>query len=153
MDTALEVCGKESGTGSVVLDTNILIAGLRSRNSASFAVLRLVAMRLLRPLVSTALFLEYEAVLKRPEQYAAHRFSLSQIDQMMAEFAALSEPVDVHFVWRPQLSDPKDEMVLEAAINGRAGALVTHNIGDFSAAGRFGLKIVTPAELLEGMRG
>ncbi len=72
---------------------------------------------------------------------------------MMAEFAALSEPVEVHFLWRPQLADVKDEMVLEAAINGRADALVTHNVDDFASAAHFGLRIVTPAEFLEGLRG
>ena len=136
----------------VVLDTNILVAGLRSREGASFALLRLVALRRVRPLVSTALFLEYEAVLKRPEQSAVHGFSLTDIDQFIAEFAALCEPVDVHFLWRPQLADIQDEMVLEAAINGRADALVTHNVRDFASAGTFGVQVQTPAMFLEGMR-
>lgn len=52
--------------------------------------------------------------------------------------------------WRPQLRDPNDEMVLEAAINGRADALVTYNIRDFRDAGpRFGIRIARPADLLE----
>jgi len=136
----------------IVLDTNIFVAGLRSRNGASFALLRLIALRQVKPLVSTALFLEYEAVLKRPEQLAIHGFSVTEIDRMMGEFAALCEPVDVHFLWRPQLADIQDEMVLEAAINGRADALVTHNLRDFAPAARFGMPVLTPAAFLEGTR-
>ncbi|WP_281405496.1 PIN domain-containing protein [Mesorhizobium sp. B2-6-4] len=59
----------------IVLDTNVLTAGLRSRNGASFAILQLIADRQIRPLVTTALFLEYETVLARPEQVAAHGLS------------------------------------------------------------------------------
>ena len=137
----------------VVLDTNVLVAGLRSRDGASFAILRLVTGRRLIPLVSTALFLEYEAVLLHSEQLGSHGFSKWEIGQIVSEFAALSEAVEVHFLWRPQLADPKDEMVLEAAINGRADALITHNIRNFSdASRRFSLPILRPGELLERLR-
>lgn len=137
----------------VVLDTNILAAGLRSRNGASFAVLKLVADRRLRPLVTTALFLEYEEVLGRAEQRQASELSIPQINQLLAEFAALSEPVEVHFLWRPQLTDPKDEMVLEAAVNGRADALITHNVRDFVIPARlFDISVLRPGDFLEGTR-
>lgn len=133
----------------IVLDTNILAAGLRSREGASFAVLNLVAVRRLTPLVTTALFLEYEDVLRRPEHLEAMGFTSMQVDQFLSEFAALSEPVEVHFVWRPQLTDVKDELVLEAAINGRADALVTHNVRDFGEpAERLGVRVATPGRLL-----
>lgn len=136
----------------VVLDTNVLTAGLRSRRGASFAILTLVAEGRIKSLVTTALFLEYEAVLKRPEQIKAHGFSLERIDRLLASFAALCEPVDVKFRWRPQLTDPKDELVLEAAVNGRAEALVTFNMKDFMpAARRFNLVTLRPAALLEGL--
>jgi putative PIN family toxin of toxin-antitoxin system len=137
----------------IVLDTNILIAGLRSRSGASFALLQLVAEGRLRPLATTALFLEYEAVLKRSEQIERHGFSRAELDEFLAQFAALAEPVDVHFLWRPQLSDPKDEMVLEAAVNGRADALLTYNVRDFRVAlERFDIKVLRPGELLEVLR-
>lgn len=137
----------------VVLDTSVLVAGLRSRNGASFAILRLVADRYARPLVTTALFLEYEDVLRRPEHRAVHGLSNDELNRLMAGLAALAEPVDVFFRWRPQLLDPKDEMVLEAAINGRAEALVTHNVRDFhSAVNRFNIRVVTPAAFLKGLR-
>ncbi|MDX8497559.1 PIN domain-containing protein [Mesorhizobium sp. VK4C] len=80
--------------------------------------------------------LEYEAVLTRAEQTAVHGLSAMELDRLLAGFAALAEPVEPHFLWRPQLADPKDGMVLEAAVNGRADALVTHNRRDFAVAAR-----------------
>lgn len=137
----------------LVLDTSVVVAALRSRAGASNEVLRRVALGRLRPLATTSLFLEYEDVLRRPEQRLAHRLSMEQLDRFLAALASASEPVDIHFQWRPQLSDPADEMVLEAAVNGRADALVTHNVRHFMAAGiEFGLRVVRPGELLEEMR-
>lgn len=128
----------------------MIVAALRSRNGASYALLREVSRERLKPLVTTALFLEYEAVLKRAEQRLIHGFSEADTDVFLGAFASLSEGVDLSFKWRPQLSDPNDELVLEAAINGQADALVTHNIKDFlKAAQRFQLRLLTPAQLLK----
>ena len=120
----------------IVLDTSVVVAGLRSGLGASNALLRLVANRRLRLLATPPLFLEYEEVLKRPEQRLEHGLTLEQVDDFLAELAALVEPVETHFQWRPQARDPSDEMVLEAAINGHADALVTYKIADFAAAER-----------------
>lgn len=137
----------------VVLDTSVVVAALRTRSGAGNAVLRLVASRRLVLLATPPLFLEYEDVLKRPEQQLAHGLAPAAIEEFLAELAALVEPVDVHFLWRPQVRDPNDEMVLEAAINGRADALVTYNVADFSSAGdRFAIPILRPAELLRKVR-
>jgi putative PIN family toxin of toxin-antitoxin system len=133
----------------VVLDTSILVAGFRSRRGASNAVLELVARRQLIPLATPALFLEWEDVLKRPEHRLASGLRPEQIDRALTALASAIEPVQVHITWRPQLTDPGDEMVLEAAINGRAEALVTHNVRDFIvSAARFHLPVLHPAELL-----
>jgi len=137
----------------IVLDTSVLVAGLRTRNGAGNAVLRLVASRKVVILATPPLFLEYEEVLKRPEQRLAHGLSLPKIEEVLAELAALIEPVEVHFLWRPQVRDPNDEMVLEAAINGAADALVTYNVADFaSAAQRFNIEVLTPPEALKRSR-
>ena len=141
------------GMQRVVLDTSVLVAGLRSRLGASNAVLALVAEQALKPLVTTALFLEYEEVLLRAEHRLVTSMSEADIAGFLAALASAAEGVEVHFQWRPQLGDPADEMVLEAAINGRADALVTHNISDFAtAAVRFGLRVVTPGTLLKELK-
>lgn len=137
----------------VVLDTSVVVAGLRSRSGAGNAVLRLVASRQLVPLASPPLFLEYEEVLKRAEQRLAHGLSEEQVDEFLAELAALIEPVELHFQWRPQVRDPGDELVLEAAINGEADGLITYNVADFAeAAERFGIAVLRPGELLKRVK-
>ncbi len=137
----------------VVLDTSVVVAGLRTRLGAGNAVLRLVAQGRLVMLATPPLFLEYEDVLKRPEHRLAHGLALPSIDEFLAELGALIEPVDVHFQWRPQSKDPNDEMVLEAAINGQADALVTYNVADFAVPGeRFRIPVLTPPEVLKKVR-
>jgi predicted nucleic acid-binding protein len=108
---------------------------------------------LLVPLLTPALFLQYEDVLKRPEQLLVSRLTLTQVDQILAALASAAEPVTIHYSWRPQLPDPTDELVLEAAVNGRADALVTYNVRHFAqAAARFGLRLARPVEVLEEIR-
>lgn len=137
----------------IVLDTSVVVAGLRTRLGAANAVLQQVARRHLVLLASPPLFLEYEEVLKRPEQRLAHGLPLEAIDEFLAELAALIEPVEVHFQWRPQTPDPNDEMVLETAINGGASAVVTYNVADFVvAAKRFKISVLSPADLLKKVR-
>ena len=132
-----------------VLDTSVLVAGLRSRRGASFVLLRAVRRRLLVPLASTSLFLQYEDALKRDEHLEAARMDLSDVDRFLGAYAVAVKPVEVHLRWRPQLRDAGDELVLEAAVNGQADVLVTHNIKDFAAtAPRFGLAVSTPGDLL-----
>jgi putative PIN family toxin of toxin-antitoxin system len=137
----------------IVLDTSVVVAGLRTRLGAGNAVLRQVASRRLVVLASPPLFLEYEEVLKRPEHRLAHGLPLEAIDEFLAELAVLIEPVEVHFQWRPQTPDPNDEMVLETAINGGAEAVVTYNVADFAvAARRFKISVLSPADLLKKVR-
>lgn len=134
----------------VVLDTSVLVAGLRSQLGASSRVLYAVAEKRCIPLVTTAVFLEYEAVLLRSEQRLATGMSPEDVEGFLAAFASAAEPVDLNFLWRPQLRDPADELMLEAAVNGRAEALVTHNVRDFqSATARFGVRTLTPGAYLK----
>jgi putative PIN family toxin of toxin-antitoxin system len=136
----------------VVLDTSVIVAGLRSRLGASNQLLMLVAERRCVPLVTTAMFLEYEDVLLRPEHRLVTGMSERDVAGFLGALASAAEPVEVHFMWRPQLSDPADELVLEAAVNGQAEAIVTHNVRDFSTAARaFGIPVRTPAQVLEEM--
>ena len=136
----------------VVFDTSVLVAALRSSNGASYALLDLIDTDAIRPLCSTALFLEYEAVLKRPEQRLVHGLDVADIDRILAVLASATAPVEIHISWRPQLADADDELVLEAAINGRADVLVTHNVKDFGPAQDFGVRVVTPGSLLKELQ-
>jgi predicted nucleic acid-binding protein len=80
---------------------------------------------------------------------AVSGLNLGVVDQILAAMASTIEPVDIRFIWRPQLADPGDEMVLEAAVNGRADALISHNTRHFAqGAARFGLLLLRPGEFL-----
>ncbi|HYD69393.1 putative toxin-antitoxin system toxin component, PIN family [Azospirillum sp.] len=133
----------------IVLDTNVIVAALRSQSGAAQSWLVAALRRRFELLASPAIFLEYEDVLKREEQLAAVGLDHQGVDRFLAGLAAVIVPVEVSFFWRPQLKDPADEMVLETAINGRADFLVTFNVRDFLlAATRFGISVAGPAALL-----
>jgi putative PIN family toxin of toxin-antitoxin system len=133
----------------LTIDTNVVASAFRSRSGASFPMIELVRRKRVRMLATPPLFLEYEAVLKRPEQLAASGLTLMEVDTALDVLAGLIEPVETYLSWRPQLDDPDDEMVLEAAINGHADALVTYNAAHFHAtAARFGVRLARPAEIL-----
>lgn len=131
-----------------ILDTNVLVAGLRSRHGASAMLLRLVAARVVVPVVSVSLAFEYEAVLKR-EAHAFLAYNGNDLcDAFFDAFLARSRLQLVYFRWRPGLADPGDDHVLELAVAAGGPPIVTHNTRDFAGADRFGMSVLSPAEFL-----
>lgn len=130
----------------IVIDTNILVSALRSSTGPSFALVQAVRSSHISMCCSPALFLEYEDVLKRPEQLKAAGLLLTDIDDILADLASHIVPVSTHYQWRPQLRDPSDEMVLEAAANAGAQAIVTYNLRDFAPAASFGIDVLNPEQ-------
>ena len=102
----------------IVLDTDVVVAGLRSRLGASRAWLRAVRRGEAELLLSVPLMVQYEAVSLRPETLAAAHLDVAEMGQVLDLLAAVGRPVEVSYLWRPTLHDPDDEMVLEAAVNG-----------------------------------
>ena len=136
----------------LVLDTNVVVAAFRSRRGASSVLLWRTEAGTIRMLCSTALLLEYEAVLGRAVIREATGHSLRDVEIIMNAIAAVAEPVEVRFRTRPLLRDPNDEIVIEAASNGHADAIVTHNVKDFAPAQTLGIDIATPSEILRRLR-
>src|SRR3954467_2138329 len=125
----------------VVLDTSVLTAALRSRRGTTFVLLQAVRRGRLTPLATPSPFLEYEEVMNRPEQCEGSGLRLTDVDQVLSVLAVAIELVAMQLRWRPQLRDPEDALVLEAAVNGRADALVTDNVRDVrDVAPRFGVR-------------
>jgi putative PIN family toxin of toxin-antitoxin system len=136
-----------------VLDTDVVVAAMRSPTGASAAIVRAARRKKVTLLLSVALAMEYEAVCRRPEHRMEAGLSSRQVEIFLDAVIALSEPVHTHFLWRPQLRDPNDEMVLEAAVNGQADAVVTFNLRDYgTAASQFGVEVLLPREAITRIR-
>ena len=132
-----------------VMDTSGFIAGFRSPSGAAAEILRLTLLGRTNMLASVALFVEYEAVAMREEHLKAAGLSRDDVIVLLDALAKMIRPIDIRFLWRPQLRDPDDEMVLEVAVNGGADAIITFNARDFSpAAARFGINLLSPGEAL-----
>ena len=134
----------------IVLDTNVLVAGLRSRQGASFQLLSRLTSGQFELYLTVPLAMEYEDVLHRPGLLS---LPAAAIDSVLDMVCAVAFKQDVHFLWRPQLRDPKDELVLEAAVNASVDFLVTHNVRDFAAGKGFAVQLVTPGQFLKQLDG
>lgn len=138
---------------SYVLDTDVVVAALRSDQGASRQILLAALDRRFDLLLSVPLILEYEAVLTRPHHLTACGLNSSEVGRILDDMAAVAKPVRLAFRWRPRLSDPDDDMVLETAINGSASAIVTFNQRDFAAAvTSFDCAVILPAAALQYVR-
>jgi putative PIN family toxin of toxin-antitoxin system len=136
----------------LVLDTDVVVAAMRSPSGASSALLEAALGDKVTLLANVALMLEYEAVCGRREHMGTAKFNSKQLSIFLDAIAALVEPVESHFIWRPQLRDPSDEMVLEAAVNRAADAIVSFNSRDFGPAPtRFGIRVLLPREALRSV--
>lgn len=136
-----------------MLDTNVIVAAMRSPAGASAALLRSARQGRLVLIANVALALEYEATCVLAEHRLAAGLDRREVGVFIDAVLAMVEPVETYFLWRPQLRDPADELVLDAAVNGRADAIVTFNMKDFGAVpARFGIELLLPAEALRRLK-
>ena len=133
----------------LVLDTDVVVAAMRSPRGGSAELLRRIEGGQAVMLLTVALALEYEATCALAEHRLASGLSAQETAQYVDFLIAMAEPVRAFFRWRPQLRDPGDELVLEAAVNGQADAIVTFNESHLREAHRsFGIEVIRPAEAL-----
>ena len=131
----------------LILDTSVLIAGLRSRTGASFALLELVGGDRFTLGLSAALVLEYEAVCLR--ELPSLTVTADDVRALLDYLCAVGRRAVVRFRVRPSVADPGDELVLEAAIASGSEWIVTHNVRHMMAwAARYGVEVITPGEAL-----
>ncbi len=135
------------GKIEIILDTNVLHSGLYSSRGASYQILRLIEKGKIKPVLSTALLFEYEDVLKRNKRIL--KIKENDIENILDNLCSVSKHQKIYFLWRPYLSDPKDDLILELAVASKTKTIVTHNIKDFKGINKFGVKAVTPKILLE----
>jgi putative PIN family toxin of toxin-antitoxin system len=137
----------------VVLDTSVLITALRSSTGAAAENVRLALLEELTILMDYKLACEYRDVAFRAEHLNKSGRTLEETSLLLDMLESIAEPVLVVVRHNPLSRDPKDDMVLDVAINGNADAIVTNNIKDFwEGAKRFQIPVVTPAELLKEIK-
>jgi len=132
---------------NVVIDTNVLISALRSKQGASHKLLLLLADGVFAPNVSVPLFVEYESVAKRTGLLSG--LNSNDIDSILDYFLSKSNIRQIFYLWRPFLKDQKDDLVLEVAVESQSEYIITFNTNDFSGCEKFGVKIVTPYEFMK----
>jgi putative PIN family toxin of toxin-antitoxin system len=135
----------------VVLDTNVLFAGLYSKRGASYQILSMLTSGRLALHVSVPLIMEYEAVLK--EHANDLNLTLRDVDDYLDFVCSVSTPHMLYFSWRPCLNDPNDEMLVEIAAASNCDFIVTHNIKHLKAVRGFPFRVVTPGDFLKLLRG
>jgi putative PIN family toxin of toxin-antitoxin system len=136
---------------SVVIDTNIIVAAVRSSQGASARILELVDSGLFQINISVALALEYESVLKRDEFHDI--ITQDEATELVGFLCASSRRCNNLVRWRPLALDARDEMVAELAINSSSDYLITHNLRHFPTLDAFGVRVVTPGRFLGILRG
>jgi putative PIN family toxin of toxin-antitoxin system len=137
----------------VILDTDVLVAAFRSDRGASRQLLIGALDRTFEVLASVPSIIEYEAVLTRPEHLEAIGLTSRQVNEVLDAFVKVSIPVPLRFLWRPQLKDPADEMVLETAVNGAADWMVTFNLRHLAVgARRLGVRVARPGDMWSEIR-
>jgi predicted nucleic acid-binding protein len=137
----------------ILLDTDVVVAAMRSPRGGSAELLRRIDDGRATMLLSVALALEYEAKCMLAEHRLAAGLTAAETGIFVDGLIAMAEPVESHFRWRPQLHDPGDELVLEAGVNGRADAIVTFNVKDLRDAERsFGIAVIRPGEGLRRIK-
>jgi putative PIN family toxin of toxin-antitoxin system len=140
---------QEIKTYQIVLDTNVLFAGLRSQRGASYKLLTILNDIRWQLNISTALLFEYEEILKR--QQAQLGLSLEDIDNVIEAICSIANKRSIFYLWRPILNDPDDDFLLDLAVESQADYIITYNQKDLQPANKFGIKVVTPKQFLQEM--
>lgn len=136
----------------IVIDTCVLVSALKSVGGMSRLLLHECLAGHYEPLVGTALFTEYEALMGRKELFSDCPLSLAERDSLLDALMSVSRWVHVYYLWRPNLKDEDDNHVLELAVAGNADAIVTHNLRDFKNADLVfsEIDILSPKQFLRG---
>ena len=131
---------------NIVIDTNVVIAALRSKKGASYKLLSLVGPKRFKTHDSVALVLEYEDIIQRYRVELG--LSQDDVSDLVDSLCALAKHHKIYFLWRPSLPDANDELILELAVSAQCDYIVTHNLSDFKGVEKFGVKAVTPGAFL-----
>jgi putative PIN family toxin of toxin-antitoxin system len=133
-----------------VMDTNVLVAGLRSRLGASHQLLQLLRSGRWTLVLSNTVGSEYHEILHR--EAAALRMNHSDVDAFLDALCGFAERQNLSTTWTPAATDPDDEALVQLAREAKVQYLITHNVRHMRAAEQFGVRVLTPAEFLNLVR-
>jgi putative PIN family toxin of toxin-antitoxin system len=131
----------------IVVDTNVLVAGLRSNRGASYKLLTILNDARWQVNISTTLIFEYEEILKRSSLELG--LSFPDIDGIIRGICSISNQRQIFHVWRPTSTDPDDDFLIDLAVKAQAEFLVTYNQRNLQPAEKFGIKVVSPKQFLQ----
>ncbi len=131
---------------TVVIDTNVILSGLSSRNGNSFKLIKMISARLFEISISVPLIFEYESVLMKYKSRTG--MNIEDIADFLDYICTVGKETKIHYLWRPILKDPYDDHVLEVAVASESEYIITYNIKDFKPAQTFGIEAVSPALFL-----
>lgn len=131
----------------VVVDTNILVAGLLSPFGPPGEIVRMIASGALCLCFDARILTEYEEVLRREKFHFDSEQIQALLDQIkMDGLSVAGNPLPA------RLPDQTDEPFLEAAVAGEAACLITGNSKHFPPTKRQGMTVSSPAEFLNHYR-
>ena len=133
----------------IVIDTNVLVSGLNSRQGYAFLLLELVGTGRFDINLSVPLVLEYEDALYR--RLPTLGANLRGVDDVLDYHCQVARLHRIFFLWRPYLRDPQDDMVLELAVRAGCDYIVTFNKRHFRGCEHFGIRAVSPGEFLRSL--
>lgn len=135
----------------MVFDTNVLVAAAKSRDGASFELVNAIPTHNYTICLSVALYSEWQSVLTRPQNIPLG-LTVENVQGYLKFLATNAHLQEIHFLWRPFLQDPDDDMVLELAFAAGAQYIVSHNLNDFRGSEQLGVSAITPREFLKVAR-
>lgn len=141
-------------TIKVVVDTNVLVAGLIGGKGPNREILRRCLQGELQPYVGNALYLEYQDLLNRERIQTLCKQTSVSLMEFLDGFAQVCIPIDARYLWRPNLKDEADNHLVELAIAASVSYIITNNVSDFAQAElkRLGYEVITPEQLLRLLR-
>jgi putative PIN family toxin of toxin-antitoxin system len=128
----------------IVIDTKVIVSALKSRNGYSFKLLSIIDDKRFQFSISVPLILEYEDAIKREKSKIG--LNIEDISDILDYICYAGEKRTIYYLWRPYLSDPKDDMILELAVESESDIIITFNKVDFKGVDKFGIKLITPKE-------
>jgi predicted nucleic acid-binding protein len=136
----------------VAFDTSVLVAAARSRLGASFSLVSAIPSPQYQIILSVGLYAEWQSVLTRAENLPPGMTADDALAFLRA-LAAHAHLQEIHFLWRPFLPDPNDDLVLELAFAAGSRYIITHNVKDFHGSEQLGIRAATPGDFLKILRG